>query len=109
MRVFLAGATGVIGRRLIPLLRKGGHEVVGMTRSQERAEGLRELGAQPVVADAFDAAGVERAVVDARPDVVIHQLTDIPKAINPKKQKEQFAGNDRLRVEGTRNLAAAAK
>ena len=109
VRVFVAGATGVIGRRLVPRLLEAGHDVVGMTRSEERAAGLREHGADAVVADAFDAAAVERAVVEARPDVVIHQLTDIPQAINPRKQEEQFAGNDKLRVDGTRNLAAAAK
>ena len=109
MRVFLAGATGVIGRSLLPLLREGGQDVVGMTRSAERAEALRAQGAQAVVCDAFDADAVERAVVDARPEVVVHQLTDIPKAVDPRKVEKQFAGNDRLRVDGTRNLAAAAK
>jgi nucleoside-diphosphate-sugar epimerase len=109
MRVFVAGATGVIGRRLVPQLTQAGHEVVGMTRSEERAQALREQGAEAVVCDAFDADGLENAVRDARPEVVIHQLTDIPKAINPKKMEEQFATNDRLRTEGTRNLARAAR
>lgn len=109
MRVFLAGATGVIGRALVPMLRDAGHEVVGMTRSEERAAALREQGAEPVVCDAFDADGVARAVADARPEVVVNQLTDIPKAINPRKMSEQFETNDRLRREGTRNLMRAAE
>ena len=109
MRIFLAGATGVIGRSLVPQLRAAGHDVVGMTRSAERAGALTEQGAEAAIADALDADAVERAVVEARPDVVVNQLTDIPSAIDPKKMEEQFEGNDRLRVEGTRNLAAAAK
>ena len=109
MRVFVAGATGVIGRSLVPQLRAAGHEVVGMTRSPERAGTLTAQGAEAVIGDAFDAAAVERAVTDARPEVVINQLTDIPKALNPRKFEEQFATNDRLRREGTRNLMRAAE
>jgi nucleoside-diphosphate-sugar epimerase len=109
MRVFVAGATGVIGRSLVPQLRAAGHEVVGMTRSAERAGGLAEQGAEAVICDAFDADGVERAVVEARPDVVVNQLTDIPKALNPRKIEDQFETNDRLRKEGTRNLMRAAE
>jgi nucleoside-diphosphate-sugar epimerase len=108
MRVFLAGGTGVIGRSLVPALRVAGHEVVGMTRSAERAEALRAQGVEPVVCDAFDANAVERAVVEARPDVVVNQLTDIPKAIDPRKFEKQFETNDRLRIEGTRNLVRGA-
>src|SRR5690349_8849992 len=107
MHVFLAGATGVIGRRLVPQLKAAGHEVVGMTRSEERAQALRDQGVEPVVCDAFDAEGLERALGDSRPEVVIHQLTDIPKAINPRKMEDQFETNDRLRTEGTANLARA--
>jgi nucleoside-diphosphate-sugar epimerase len=109
MRIFVAGATGVIGRSLLPMLREAGHEVIGMSRSADRADALREQGAEPVVCDAFDAAGVERALVEARPDVVVNELTDIPKAVDPRKFEEQFATNDRLRVEGTRNLVRAAE
>jgi nucleoside-diphosphate-sugar epimerase len=108
MRVFLAGATGAIGRALVPQLRDAGHEVVGMTRSEERGEELRRQGAEPVVCDAFDADGVMRAVEAARPDAVVNQLTDIPKALNPRKSSEQFEMNDRLRTEGSRNLMRAA-
>ena len=109
MRVFVAGATGVIGRALLPQLRDAGHEVTGMTRSEDRADKLRELGADPVVCDAFDAEGVVEAVAAARPDVVVNQLTDIPKAVNPRKMGEQFETNDRLRRDGTRNLMGAAE
>jgi nucleoside-diphosphate-sugar epimerase len=109
MRVFVAGATGVIGRTLVPMLKAAGHEVVGMTRSEDRAESLRAQGAEAAVCDAFDAAAVERAVAAARPDVVVNELTDIPKAIDPRKMAEQFETNDRLRLEGTRNLVRAAE
>ncbi len=109
MRVFLAGATGVIGRRLTALLLAGGHEVTGMTRSPGRVEQLRAAGAEAVVADAFDADELERVVAEARPDAVIHQLTSIPQRIDPRKMQRDFAINDRLRTEGTANLVAAAK
>jgi len=109
MRVFLAGATGVIGRRLLPHLLAQGHEVTGMTRSPERLQVLRAAGADGVVADAFDADALRRVVIDARPDAVIHQLTSIPSRIDPRKIKRDFAVNDRLRTEGTANLVAAAE
>jgi 2-alkyl-3-oxoalkanoate reductase len=108
MRVFLAGATGVIGRRLLPLLLAEGHEVAGMTRSAGRVEQLRAAGAEAVVADAFDADTLKRVVAEARPDAVIHQLTSIPPRIDPRKMERDFAVNDRLRTEGTANLVAAA-
>jgi nucleoside-diphosphate-sugar epimerase len=109
MRVFLAGATGVIGRRLLPLLLAEGHELTGMTRSAARVEQLRAAGAEAIVADAFDADALRQAVVEARPDAVIHQLTSIPLRIDPRKMERDFAVNDRLRTEGTANLVAAAK
>jgi nucleoside-diphosphate-sugar epimerase len=109
MRVFVAGATGVIGRVLVPQLREAGHEVVGMTRSEERAAELRDQGVEAAVCDAFDADGVARAVAAARPEVVVNQLTDIPKAIDPRKMEKQFETNDRLRREGTLNLMRAAE
>jgi nucleoside-diphosphate-sugar epimerase len=109
MRVFVAGATGVIGRRLVPLLRAGGHEVIGMVRSPERESALRALGAEPAIADALDAAAVRGAVQAARPDAVIHQLTSLPRRIDPRKLERDFALNDRLRGEGTRNLVEAAQ
>ena len=109
MRVFLAGATGVIGRRLVPRLVQEGHEVTGMTRSDAKTGLLRELGAEPVVADALDAEGLRSAVAGAGPEVIVHQLTDIPAALDPKHYEEQMAANDRLRIEGTANLVAAAR
>jgi nucleoside-diphosphate-sugar epimerase len=109
MRVFLAGATGVIGRTLVPMLRAGGHEVVGMIRSPERAEELRALGAEAAIADALDAPAVRSAVDQARPEAVIHQLTSLPRRIDPRKIERDFALNDRLRSEGTRNLVDAAR
>jgi nucleoside-diphosphate-sugar epimerase len=109
MRVFVAGATGAIGRRLLPLLAEDGHQVVGMTRSEERTALIRELGAEPVIADAFDAERVKTVVTDARPEVVIHELTDIPKSVDPRQFEKQFELNNRLRREGTRNLVDAAR
>ena len=106
MRIFLAGASGVIGVRLIPLLVRDGHEVAGMTRSSGKTAKLRELGAEPVVCDVFDAGALARAVAAFGPELVMHQLTDLP------DQADQIAGfaarNNRMRTEGTRNLLAAA-
>jgi nucleoside-diphosphate-sugar epimerase len=109
VRVFLAGATGVIGRRLVPMLIAEGHEVTGMTRSPGKVEELRAAGVEPVVADALDADAVTRAVGDARPDAVIHQLTSLPPRINPRTIARDFVMNDRLRSEGTRILVNAAR
>lgn len=109
MNIFLAGATGVIGRRLTLLLLAAGHAVAGTTRSSEKAARLNECGAQAVVVDVFDAAALMNAVVAARPHVVIHQLTDLPQTLDPERLKEVLARNSRLRVEGTANLVAAAR
>jgi nucleoside-diphosphate-sugar epimerase len=109
MRVFLAGATGVIGRRLVPQLLAAGHQVTGMTRSPERVAALREQGAEGTVADALDGDAVREAVAAARPDAVIHQLTSLPARIDPRRMERDFELNDRLRSEGTRILVAAAQ
>ena len=109
MRIFLAGATGVIGRRLVPLLVAEGHEVTGMTRSGKRGEALQAMGAGVAVADALDAGAVRAAVARARPQAVIHQLTSLPRRIDPRKMKRDFELNDRLRSERTRHLVAAAQ
>jgi 2-alkyl-3-oxoalkanoate reductase len=109
VRVFLAGATGVIGRRLVPMLLADGHQVTGMTRSREKLEQLHASGAEPVLADALDAAAVRDAVAQARPEAVIHQLTALPARIDPRKIERDFALNDRLRDEGTRILVGAAQ
>ena len=108
MRIFLAGAAGAIGRRLVPLLVAAGHAVTGTTRSGETASELRSRGVTAVVLDVFDAGALTDAVVRARPDVVIHQLTDLPKMLDRVRPPGGFAGNTRLRVEGTPNLVAAA-
>ncbi|HEY7891130.1 MAG TPA: NAD(P)-dependent oxidoreductase [Solirubrobacteraceae bacterium] len=109
MRVFLAGATGAIGRRLVPMLLDAGHEVLGMTRSAEKASSLRAAGAEPVVCDALDAAALGDAVLQARPEAVVHELTAIPQQLNPRRIERDFVLTDRLRTEGTRNLVAAAQ
>jgi nucleoside-diphosphate-sugar epimerase len=109
MKVFVAGATGVIGRSLLPRLCDAGHEVIGMTRSAERADQVRALGARAVVGDALDADGLRTVVCDVGPDAVIHELTDLPKTLEPRKYKTQLVGTNRLRIEGTRNLVAAAQ
>jgi len=107
MRIFLAGATGVIGVRLVPLLVGAGHSVVGMTRTPEKADRLRELGAEPVVCDVFDAEALREAVVAAAPELVMHQLTDLPDEAG--LIPEFVSRNNRIRTEGTRNLIAAAQ
>ena len=107
MNVFLAGASGAIGRRLIPLLRDAGHAVTGTTRSADKAAGLTAHGITAVVVDVFDAQALRDAVMRARPEVVIHQLTDLPQV--PDRSAEVLARNSRLRIEGTPNLVAAAR
>ena len=109
MNIFLAGASGVIGRRLVPLLRDAGHLVTGTTRSPEKAAALEALGVKGVVVDAFDARALLRAMYAAHPDVVIHQLTDLPDTIDPQTYPAALGRNSRLRIEGTRNLVAAAE
>ncbi|WP_405783054.1 NAD-dependent epimerase/dehydratase family protein [Streptomyces sp. NBC_00859] len=101
MRIFVAGATGAIGRHLVPLLVQDGHDVVGATRTPEGVERLHAMGAQGVLLDVLDAEGVVRAVTEHRPDAVMHQLTSLA-AGSP-------ADNARIRIEGTRNLVDAAK
>lgn len=109
MKIFVAGAGGVIGRRLVPLLREAGHSVVGTTRSTDRAEALQLLGAEPAIVDVFDADALAQAVKVAAPDVIIHQLTDLPAAPGTPGFEESRSRNSRLRIEGTANLMKAAK
>lgn len=109
MRIFLAGATGVIGSRLLPQLLAAGHEVTAATRCSERLQGLRAAGAEAVLADALDAAAVREALAAARPQALIHELTSLPQRIKPRTMERDFALNDRLRSEGTANLVAAAR
>jgi len=106
MRIFLAGASGVIGVRLVPLFVEAGHEVAGMTRSPEKADALHELGATPVVCDAFDASAVRRAVIDFGADAIVNELTDLPD--DPAELARGTELNSLIRREGGGNLRAAA-
>ena len=108
MKVFLAGAYGAIGRRLIPLLVKAGHDVTGTTRSSESAQKLAKAGVHPAVLDVFDAPAVAAAVRSAAPQVMIHQLTDLPREFDQARVSAAYPANARIRIEGTRNLIAAA-
>ena len=108
MRVFVAGATGAIGKQLVPRLVEAGHEVHGMTRSESKQAMLRELGAVPVVADALDPDQVAEAVGRARPEVIVHQLTAIG-AVDMRHFDRDFALTNRLRSEGTDHLLSAGQ
>ena len=108
MKIFVAGATGAVGRPMVAQLVRRGHEVVGMTRSESKQDLLRDLGARPVVADALDPDAVARAVAEAEPDVIAHQLTAI-EAFNPRRMERDFAATNRLRTEGTDHLLAAGR
>jgi nucleoside-diphosphate-sugar epimerase len=106
--VLVAGAAGVIGRPLAGLLAAAGHEVTALTRSGAKQEQLRSAGADPVTCDALDAAALAKAVGLARPEVVVNQLTALPRRISPRRAGRDLAATNRLRREGTRNLMAAA-
>jgi 2-alkyl-3-oxoalkanoate reductase len=108
MKVFLAGATGALGRRLVPQLNEHGHTVVGTTRSQEKAGLLWDLGAKPVVLDVLDRGGVIQAVAAERPDAIIHEATAL-RGMDLRRFEKAFELTNRLRTEGTDNLLAAAK
>jgi nucleoside-diphosphate-sugar epimerase len=108
MKVFVAGASGAIGRPLVRQLLLAGHEVTGMTRREENAAAIRAAGAEAVVCDVFDAPALQSAVSEAAPEVVIHELTALPPRFDPKS-RDALVPTNRLRTEGTRNLIAAAK
>lgn len=108
MKVFVAGATGAIGKPLVAKLIENGHEVVAMTRSPGKADALRALGATPVVADALDRDAVVNAVKATAPDVIVNELTSIGELGNPRHIDRDFQMTNRLRIEGTDNLLAAA-
>ena len=109
MRVYIAGATGALGRHLVPLLVARGHEVVGTTRTPAKADALRALGARPAVVDALDADAVGRAVAEAEPEVLVHQLTALSGEIDMRHIDRGFAATNRLRTEGLDHLLAAGR
>ena len=107
-RVFLAGASGAIGKRLVPLLRQAGYRVTGMTRDADKADLLRDLGAEPVIVDVYDAPALATQFRAFAPAIVIHQLTALPPGLDPRRMEQAVVANARIRDEGTRNLIAAA-
>jgi len=109
MKIFVAGAAGVVGNRLVPLLVRNGYEVAAMTRSGARADWVRKAGAKHVAADGLDRAAVLRAVANAKPDVIIHQMTALTGTGNLKEFDRNFAVTNRLRTEGTDHLLEAAR
>jgi nucleoside-diphosphate-sugar epimerase len=109
MKVFVAGATGALGQQLVPQLAARGHEVVGMTRSPEKQDLVRSLGARPVVADALDPDQVAQAVAEAEPDVIVHQMTALSGDFDMRHIDRFFDVTNRLRTEGTDHLLAAGR
>lgn len=109
MRVFIAGGAGVVGQHLIPMLTAAGHEVTATTRSPGKSDLLARLGARPAIADGLDAGGLLAAVREARPEVIIHQMTALSSMGSLRKFDQEFAGTSKLRTAGTDNLLAAAR
>jgi nucleoside-diphosphate-sugar epimerase len=109
MRVFIAGATGAVGSRLVPLLVSAGHSVVGLTRNPAKADAIRRAGAEPAVADALNRAATVAAVASAKPDVIVHEMTSLSAASDLRRFEQTFAATNRLRTEGLNNLLAGAK
>jgi 2-alkyl-3-oxoalkanoate reductase len=109
MRVFVAGASGAIGTRLVPQLIDAGHEVIGTVRSAENAERVRALGANPVALDLLDARAVRKAVLASEPEAIVHQATALANLRDLKHFDRSFAQTNRLRTEGTDALLAAAR
>src|SRR5688572_6450544 len=114
MKVFVAGATGVLGRELVPQLVARGHEVIGMTRTASKQDGLQALGARPVVADALDPDAVAQAVASAEPEVIVHQLTALSgkmsiRDVRHPDRTPMARMTNRLRIEGTDHLLAAGR
>ena len=109
MRILVAGATGAVGRNLLPRLVAAGHQVVGTTRTEAKAPLIRQLGGEALVADGLDAGAVQRAVQSARPDAIVHEMTDLKGASDLRHFDRTFAVSNRLRTEGTDHLLAAAR
>ena len=107
-RILVAGATGAVGKRLLPLLVAEGYSVSGTTRSPDKTKIIEGAGAHAIVVDVFDSAALARAVRDARPQIIIHQLTDLPPGLDPARMADAVPRNARIRSEGTRNLVTAA-
>ena len=109
MRIFVAGATGALGKQLLPRLVANGHEVTGMTRSASKADAIREMGATPVVADALDPDEVAQAVAEANPEVIVHELTALADSLDLRNFDRTFEVTNRLRTEATDHLLAAGR
>ncbi len=109
MKVLVAGATGALGKQLVPRLVSAGHEVVGMTRSASKLDAVRDLGATPAVADALDPDQVSAAVAESRPEVIVHQLTALAGSLDMRHFERDFELTNRLRTEGTDHLLAAGR
>src|SRR5215213_5165411 len=109
MKVLVAGATGALGKQLVPRLVARGHDVVGMTRSDSKRRLISDMGATPAVADALDPEQVARAVAEAEPDVIVHQLTALSGELDLRHFNRTFAETNRLRTEGTDHLLAAGR
>jgi 2-alkyl-3-oxoalkanoate reductase len=109
MKIFVAGATGALGKQLVPQLVAAGHDVVGMTRTESKQDLVRSLGARPAVADALEPDTVAQAVAEAEPEVIVHQLTALSGSLDMRKVAEFFAVTNRLRTEGTDHLLAAGR
>jgi nucleoside-diphosphate-sugar epimerase len=106
-KIFLAGASGVIGRRLGPLLVEADYEVFGTTRSEAKAAELEAAGVKPIVVDVFDGPTLSLVMTTVQPDIVMHQLTDLTLGLEPTQMAEAIGRNARIRIEGTKNLVAA--
>jgi nucleoside-diphosphate-sugar epimerase len=110
MKILVAGATGALGKQLVPRLVAGGHDVAGMTRSESKIEAVRSLGATPVVADALEPEEVARAVGEVEPEIIVHQLTALTDSLTDSRHPDRaFALTDRLRTDGTDHLLAAGR
>src|SRR5918996_1139445 len=109
MKIFVAGATGALGRHLVPQLVANGHEVVGLTRTPSKQDLIRSLGARTAVADALDPEAVAHAVAEAEPEVIVHQLTALSGSLDMRHIERDFAQTNRLRSEGTDHLLAAGR
>jgi nucleoside-diphosphate-sugar epimerase len=109
MKVFVAGATGALGRQLVPRLVASGHDVTGMTRTESKRDFVRSLGARPAVADALDSEAVARAVAEAEPEVIVHQLTALSGSFDMRHIDRWLEVTNRLRTEGTDHLLAAGR